>query len=1679
MYIKKVFIILCIIGSFVNNLFSQIINGIDTLYGNEWLNYNQTYFKINIPFDGIYRLPFSVLNKAGIPLSTAKGSQLRLFRMGQETPIFTSTTGVFTNTDFIEFYGEKNKTELDTYMYRTGGNSVLNPDFSLITDTMSYFLTWVTDASVGKRIEIKLNNLTTPPTKEAWFWYDDRQTFAQQDIQYRFGEVYISEFSKGEGYGSTWAKDFTKSIIPQFRVNTEGGQLTVKWANQQYHVATLSLNNQLLSRDTVTDFNLTEKRIPLSVAQMKTTMDLALSGNYSTTDRVSVGLINLTYARQFNFNNSPYFEFNIEPSSVEKYLEIENFNSGNTAPILYDVTNNFRLVTTLDNGKIKAVIPPSVSKRKMVLLNAAFGFQTPTTLEKASIKDFKKEAADYIIITSDKFIQEGVANEYANYRQSLAGGAYKTLVVNIKDLYDNFAYGIQRHPMAIRDFTHFVKKYGQNPKFILLMGKAREFNVLRFPNQLNNNTTTYDVPTWGYPGSDILMAASNGSDKPIIPIGRIAASTPAEVRVYLDKIKGIELTQKNAPQTVEERDFLKNILHLSGGGSVGTPIKSQMKVYEDILTKGKFGANITTFYKNTTDPVEVAQNDKIFERINKGVSVITFFGHSATSVLEFDVNNPSLLSNKNKIPVFFALGCSAGNVHQASVGVSENFIFYPNKGVSAFVGTSGTSYLSSLANVGNTLYDLIANEQYGSEIGVILQKTIEKAGNNLPPDVRSVIQSFTINGDPAIRISTAAGPDFVVDATTVKMTPSLITTQLDSVNISYDLVNIGTTVKDSIKISFKQQLPDGTLTDLGTKSVPTPPYRSTLDLKIPLSQNQTVGVNRLLITLDSDNKVTELPAPAAENNNELVDASGKKGYEFLVLSNTVSPAYPSKFSIVGKTPIVLKATTSDPLATTQNYLFEIDTTPLFNSPLKRTTSINQKGGILKWQAPIAWKDSTVYYWRTALETSTTPINWQNSSFTYIKDKNGWAQGHFFQFTDNQFVDMIPNERIREVDYVDDNLPCEIRINTADLRGYPTILMNNQIQSANPANENGMPESCFLVTVFDYDKTKGDGNSWLSRQANGGTLNYGIKNTAIFNRITFVFDANTADASIGRQGAIDFIKNVIPDNLYVLFYVTMKNGTTKHKASTWGLDSLFGGKNIFQVLEEQGAKTVRNLIQKDSVHYFVVFKKNGSHLLKEKLQDSYLNAVNETFSVPRKWYKGSQTSQLIGPSKKWDRLEVNYTLGVGDTLGLDILGVSENKIETILKTGITNFNTSLADIDASKYSFLRLKYTSRDIRQQTPPQLNAWRIYFQGLPDLAVNPSFNYRKIADTLQQGEKFEMSVGLENISDYDLDSLTVALTLKNEQNQTIVLQRKIQALTAGSTAVAPFDYDTKSLEGKHQVFFEANPKGVQAESFYGNNYLQTTVNVLSDKTNPLLDVTFNGIRILNNDIVASKPQIHITLRDDNKNLLLKDTTLFKMTLQAINPAGAPRPIYFRDPSLKFTPASINAKGENKATVELNPDFLTDGTYRLVVSSKDVSGNNSGAVDYSVQFRVITKQAISNLLPYPNPFSTSTRFAYTLTGDSPLNQGNPMKIQILTISGKVVREITQDELGQLKVGTHLTDYAWDGKDDYGGSLANGVYLYRVIVKDKNKKAIDKYQDANSNLDTYFKKDFGKIVIMR
>lgn len=245
-------------------------------------------------------------------------------------------------------------------------------------------------------------------------------------------------------------------------------------------------------------------------------------------------------------------------------------------------------------------------------------------------------------------------------------------------------------------------------------------------------------------------------------------------------------------------------------------------------------------------------------------------------------------------------------------------------------------------------------------------------------------------------------------------------------------------------------------------------------------------------------------------------------------------------------------------------------------------------------------------------------------------------------------------------------------------------------------------------------------------------------------------------------------------------------------------------------------------------------------------------------------------------------------------------------------------------------------------------------------------------------------------------------------------------------------------------------------------------------EDVNPILDVTFNGEHILNNDIISPSSEILITLKDDNPYLVMdsdSDTSLFAVYLT--DPDGVMKKIPFVDAQgntiMNWIPANT---GNKKFKIVYPVLFTKDGTYTLLVQGQDRSGNLSGDYEYQIDFKIIQESSITEMMNYPNPFSTSTRFVFTLTGSEIPDR---VFIQVMNISGKVVREITEADLGNIRIGRNITEYAWDGRDDYGDLLANGVYLYRVHVSSSGKEI----KHLESGADAHFHKGLGKMYLIR
>src|SRR6187401_3102647 len=88
-----------------------------TVYGNEWINYGQPYYKIKVVNNGMHRLTYNDLVAAGI--SNVNPQKFQVFRRGREIAIFVNgqSDGVLNAGDYIDFYGKRNDGETDVDFY--------------------------------------------------------------------------------------------------------------------------------------------------------------------------------------------------------------------------------------------------------------------------------------------------------------------------------------------------------------------------------------------------------------------------------------------------------------------------------------------------------------------------------------------------------------------------------------------------------------------------------------------------------------------------------------------------------------------------------------------------------------------------------------------------------------------------------------------------------------------------------------------------------------------------------------------------------------------------------------------------------------------------------------------------------------------------------------------------------------------------------------------------------------------------------------------------------------------------------------------------------------------------------------------------------------------------------------------------------------------------------------------------------------------------------------------------------------------------------------------------------------------------------------------------------------------------------------------------------------------------
>ena len=1667
-------------------------------YGNEWIDFSKTYFKTKVGKEGVYRISMSTLQAAGIPANVS-GVQYQMFRDGVEIPIYVSNNGVLNSNDYVEFLGKPANGKLDKVLF-------VKPEYQsddricLFTDSATYFLTYGNNTNHLRYSSTPNNIPTNPPTPEPFCLATVGNYFTSTFMPGRKVvpgfEIQSSVFDNGEGYVDQKVLSTTpihySLQTPNAIATTYNAQLNLSILRYSYDnnpiSFQISINGNLITDSTIAADATKHFSLNANSTLFNNSNDITITpGGTSTSDFYGISYLEAVYPRNYDVSGLNYFSFKLPANNNQQYLEFSNFSNGSSTVKLYDLTNNKWYLGDLTvAGKARFYIDASSTEIEFILYSEnSANINQINSLQSVNFIDYTQanNQGNYIIITHKNY--ETITNghnyilDYKNYRSSISGGNYNVIVADVETLYDEFGYGYSMHPQAIKHFLQFAKtQWSTTPENAFLIGKGLRYHKIR--NYLQDPTAyPYEgvVPTFGDIGSDIDFVNFLPQKMQAMNVGRLSAWTTQEVGDYLQKISDFEAALKTNTNPTHETDFWKKqVLHIVGGKTIGEQdaLAQTMSNAAGIISNINFGAQVTTIKKNTTVPIDQINSKAIDSLVNNGLSIITFHGHATPNGFELNLNNPEQYNSAPRLPHFIGLGCDVAQIYNLNSTlrtVSERFINATNGGSVSMIASNNLQFSDFHAKYLPAFYQSISSRNYGKTIGDHQRFVYDSLrtfsllnANTYDTDFYYFhLESLFLEGDPATKIFSPTLPDYHVANNSITSIPLNVNIAQDSFTLRIAVYNLGMAMNNNVSLKVEHLNPSG-ITNLFRKVSFTNLYNSdSLLINVAVEKVNDLGLNKYKVTIDDDNGIDEL----SETNNTAE-------FDLFIYSDNLVPVYPNEFSIVNQTP-TLKASTLNPFRSLARYKMELDTTELFNSPIKKQTSIISIGGVIKWTPNIVYKDSTVYYWRATLDSLVNgDYQWSGSSFIYLSNvSSGWNQSHYYQYlkggfsklhmdADRSFRFSKGNNTVSVSNAVyseDGTTPW----NTAD---FAKVMFNGtDVQRLGCQHWDGTIQ----IMVFDSAT-----NAMWQNNPQGSS---GAYPTCLINRNVYAFEFPVANKQ-GRDNAAHFLDSIPTGNYIMIRNLINLGAYTPSFVDDWKPDTLSSNPSLYKSMQSLGFNLIDSFTQK---RIFIFFRKKGDNVY--PVYQSYGNTLQDTlereFVISSFGKSGNMNSTIIGPSLQWK--ELKWRISAKDSIQHDfasvtILGIDSNKNQVQLL--VTNsIDTSLSWIDAKKYPNLNIVWHCNDTINLTSPQLDFWRVLFDPVPEAALNPAA-YLSFKDTLQVGQNANLIVAVENLTDLTMDSMLVHYKLIDANSVTHNLGSfRYKKLSGNDTLHASVSFDPKNYPGTNVLFVEANPDNDQPEQYHPNNLGFIKLNVTVDQTNPLLDVTFDGRHILDRDIISSKPFIQIVLRDENKYLKLDDTSLFSLKIKYPNDINAFRNIWFDGVTTKLIPANGN---KNEASIEYKPNFTDDGIYELVVSGKDKSGNVAGSNDYKTSFNVVSKSTITNVFNYPNPFSTSTAFVFTLTGSEIPTQ---FKIQIFTVSGKVVREIIKEELGAIYIGRNITEYKWDGKDQFGQVLGNGVYFYRVITS-INGRGMEHRNDfetnsSNNNTDRFLKNGYGKMYIIR
>jgi len=725
-------------------------------------------YKIFIRKDGVYKITYDELKKAGIDLKGVQASRLKLKNNGVEIPIYVYSggDGVFNEGDYIEFYAEarKNKfsggkidlyndpfTDVNVYFLEVGDSPGLRyaeesgtrhfENYIDLRGASYYHEVHLENDYIFERLKDADTDLTYD-VRDHWFWVElgsNEQTELNVYIP-KPDPLSLDEIKIRSAFHGVTS---TRGHIANVFINNKR-ILTASWNGQNIQIASsensgYSVPNSVLKDglNKITVFNANDGRVENAI--------------------FAVNWFDLTYRRLYQADKDE-IKFKIPPEYNSGYFrfEISGFKNPNISVYRLGVSkiSNVEILKAKDDKigeNYHAIFYASVLSQDVEFIAVSeLAKLKPDSIAKDLKTNLKSSANsfDYLIITHpilyDKFKEVSDQTHPLNRLKSLyESKGLSVKIVSVDDIYDEFNFGV-KSPYAIKNFLRFAyNSWIKKPIYVLFVGGA-VYDNRRYPMLDLVPTMFYQSYIYGATSADAWFTFIDGEDYlGDVLLGRLPVRDREEMKNAIEKIISYH-NQK--PQK-----WHRNVLMIAGEGR---EFESQTDyIVKNVLPKF---LNINRLYVIPGSTFS-GGTSKLLSYFNDGQLLINFVGHGGGAIWADNglLKNEDIpkLANKDRYSFITSMTCFSGAFdYPQKTAIGVNLVVEKEKGAIGVLASSGLGWLLNdyfmLLSVLPYLYD---SERSIGE-AVTIGKARYYSNYFFWPQAKTMVYQYNYIGDPAVKL---------------------------------------------------------------------------------------------------------------------------------------------------------------------------------------------------------------------------------------------------------------------------------------------------------------------------------------------------------------------------------------------------------------------------------------------------------------------------------------------------------------------------------------------------------------------------------------------------------------------------------------------------------------------------------------------------------------------------------------------------------------------------------------------------------------------------------------------------------------------------------------------------------------------------------------------------------------